>query len=357
MPPREPTVVDLFSGVGGFSLGLQAAGYSVEVAVDSDETILGTYQNNFPDTVTKCLDLSEVESDRILEDTGLKKSDVDVVVGGPPCQGFSVIGNREEDDERNDLLPTYADHLVNLEPDYFVLENVDGLLSGHARDYLNDFLETVKDHGYSVKEPIEVLNAVDYGVPQNRKRLFVLGYKSDLPEPKYPEETENKVAVEEAFQDLPSYLDDVEIVDGTLTGTRCKASDYVREINSWEDEAGRSIENLTSFDPVDHEQRIRDRYDEVKPGSYDEVSNYYRLDPSKPSSTLRAGSSKSRGTHTAARPIHPVAPRVITVREAARLQSFPDWFQFHHTKYYSLREIGNSVPPLISKQIGERLIQ
>ena len=129
-------------------------------------------------------------------------------------------------------------------------------------------------------------------------------------------------------------------------------SRYIHELNSWEKTHNESINGLSGCSPVEHQEHVRERYDSVKPGERDEVSHFERLKLGGKSPTLRAGSNKSRGTHTGARPIHPIAPRVITVRESARLQSFPDWFQFHETKYYGIRQVGNSVPPLLAKQIA-----
>lgn len=355
MAIESPTVVDLYCGVGGFSLGFHVAGLPADVAVDKDETTISTYQNNFPDTEAKNLDLGGCTSEDILSGTEVTANDIDVVIGGPPCQGFSVMGKRDMDDERNDLLLSFADHILELEPDYFVMENVDGLLSGDARDYLDRFLKKIRDGGYDVQEPIQVLNAADYGIPQSRKRLFLLGFQTGLPEPDYPEIPDFDVDVEAAFRDLPSDLYNADLDGGEFKGQLSDPSEYMETLNSWPPTGNGIPEGITGLKPVNHKEEIRERYDKVQPGTYEEISRYYRLENSGKSTTLRAGSARDRGTHTAARPIHPIEPRVITVREAARLQSFPDWFQFHETKYYGMRQIGNSVPPLLAAHIGENL--
>ncbi|NHN40066.1 DNA cytosine methyltransferase [Halorubellus sp. JP-L1] len=355
MTTNQVGVVDLYCGVGGFSLGFEVADLSTTVAVDKDETILSTYKENFPDTIAKQLDLGTCETTDILRDTGLCKGDVDIVIGGPPCQGFSVMGKRDSDDDRNDLLLSFADHVVELSPDYFVMENVDGLLQGEARDYLDEFLGIIRDGGFEVREPIKVLNAADFGVPQNRKRLFLLGNKEGLPQLNYPMEDEESPSVEEAFKDLPEGLNDLSLENGQYKGPLNAPSDYVKEINSWEPLASDTPNGLTSLETVNHSEEVQERYENTEPGTYEDVSRYRRLESCNPSTTLRAGSSRDRGTHTAARPIHPTEPRVISVREAGRLQSFPDWFQFHETKYYGMRQIGNSVPPLLASKLGERV--
>lgn len=356
MSDYQPVTVDLFSGVGGFSLGFEVAGFSVNVAIDNSEPAVNTYRRNFPNTTVKELDLSDSSSREILDGTGLDESNVDVVIGGPPCQGFSVMGKRDPDDERNRLLLDFAEYIVSFSPDYFVMENVEGLASGDARSYLDEFLDRVGDTGYEKVEPVRVLNAANFGVPQNRNRLIIIGYKSGVPKPSYPDE-EEKVDSWDAIQDLPLEPEDSEIVDGVYQGEIGSPSEYVEKINSWSPKSDQLPDGLTGLEPVDHEQRVRDRFDTVEPGSRDEISRYHRLHKKEPSMTLRAGSSRDRGTHTAARPIHPEAPRVITVREAARIQSFPDWFQFHDTKYYGMRHIGNSVPPLLAKKVGETILK
>ncbi|ELZ14050.1 modification methylase XorII [Natrinema thermotolerans DSM 11552] len=350
-----PKVVDLFSGVGGLSLGISEAGADVVLAVDNNEKALEAYNSNFPDKITKNLDLSTADQDDILSNTGITKEEVDIVTGGPPCQGFSVMGKRDPDDERNNLLLKYAEHISGLSPDYFVMENVKGLMSGDKREFLEEFLNEIRSAGYNIVEPIQVLDAAEFGVPQYRERVIVLGYRDTCPKPSYPTPDDSNVNSWDAIGDLPNNLDDVE--NGVYKGELGPQSDYVKKINSWKQKASTIPEGITGLDPVDHSERVRNRFADVDPGSNDEVSRYYRLKKTEPSVTLRAGSSPDRGTHTPARPIHPVAPRCITVREAARIQSFPDWFQFSPTKYHGLRQIGNSVPPLLAKCIGDELLE
>lgn len=351
-----PKTIDLFSGVGGFSLGFSLAEFDVALAVDKNETTLETYRRNFPDKRAVNIDLSQADGEDILAETSLEKGDVDVVIGGPPCQGFSVMGNRDKDDERNGLLLHFARQVVDIAPRYFVMENVKGLNSGDAKDYLERFEETLDSAGFGIVEPLKVLNAKNYGVPQDRERLIVIGYREGEIKPPYPEPINEKTGVRDAIGDIPSNLDSQQIENGVLKSELGEPSPYVRRLNSWKNGSRNLPNGLSGMQPVDHEERIVERFSKVEPGDRDEISSYHRLDPDQPSYTLRAGSGRDRGTHTAARPIHPEDPRVITVREAARLQSFPDWFQFHQTKYHGMRQIGNSVPPLLAFRIGESIL-
>jgi DNA (cytosine-5)-methyltransferase 1 len=352
----DKQVIDLFSGVGGFSLGFERTGFSISLAVDNSAEAVSTYQRNFPKTTVKNLDLSEVGPRGLREGSEGVTENVDVVIGGPPCQGFSLMGKRNTDDERNNLLIDFANHIKELSPDYFVMENVAGLKSGEARGYLDKFIKSVRDGGYEIVEPGKILDAADFGIPQRRSRLFVLGYLSELQEPDYPSVSKSDIGSWDAIKDLPNEPKESDISDGIYTGYLGEPSQYVSNLNAWDPFSENLPNGLTGLEPVDHEERVRERFDDVESGERDKVSRYHRLKKSEPSVTLRAGSDRDRGTHTAARPIHPVAPRVITVREAARLQSFPDWFQFHDTKYYGMRQIGNSVPPLLAKKIGGKIM-
>jgi len=351
----SPTVVDLFCGVGGFSLGFAEAGFDVVLAVDSNEPTLDTYQKNFPETATIDVDLSEANTQELLSDANMEVEDVDIVIGGPPCQGFSVMGKQHEDDERNQLLLDFARHLLELLPRYFVVENVPGLMSEIGEEYLNKFLSVVETGGYSVVRDIQKLDAKDFDVPQDRERVIIIGYQNDVPEPSYPQPNGRDVSSWDAIRDLPVNLEAVSLDDDVYKGELGEPSEYVDKINSFTRLTDEVVDGISGLDPVDHSEKVRERFAEVEPGKVESVSRYPRLKKSEPSNTLRAGSSRSRGTHTPARPIHPAAPRCITVREAARLQSFPDWFQFHSTKYYGLRQIGNSVPPLVAKSIAEEI--
>lgn len=208
-----------------------------------------------------------------------------------------------------------------------------------------------------------VLNAADYGVPQDRRRLFLMGARKDLPSPTYPSPT-HRTTVGEAIGDIPDAEQFPELwtrdwarvrfgaasaYAAVLRGKRSDPTDYGyrRSFNP---------NLLTSSLLTEHSDLSRTRFAATKPGDVEPVSRFKRLSLEGLCNTLRAGTASDRGAFTSPRPIHPVFPRVVTVREAARLHSYPDWFRFHATKWHGFRQIGNSVPPLLARAVASRII-
>ena len=177
--PRKPLALDFFCGAGGFSLGFHQAGFCVIGAYDIDRLNTETYRSNFPSAKVLQQDILKLNREGVYRDFSLSCADeIDVVFGGPPCQGFSLIGKREDTDPRNQLLIHFAQLIAELQPRYFVIENVAGLMIGNARSVLAKALRIVKNAGYRWVSPIRILDAQEYGVPQNRKRVIVIGYRS-----------------------------------------------------------------------------------------------------------------------------------------------------------------------------------
>lgn len=185
----RPKAIDLFSGAGGLSLGFEQAGFDVVAALEIDPIHAATHEYNFPECQVICADAADVSGRDLLRRAGLRRGEVDVVFGGPPCQGFSLIGKRLADDPRNSCLSHFNRLVAEIRPRYFVMENVAGLTIGPARRILEAFLQASIDEGYLVVEPVEVLNAAEFGVPQDRKRLFVYGYLPSKRKPVYPTAT------------------------------------------------------------------------------------------------------------------------------------------------------------------------
>lgn len=254
---NNANVVDLFCGVGGFSLGFQQAGFDIKLGVDDHQTTLDTYSENFTDTTVANLDLSKVDSQNLLSDVNMTTADIDVVIGGPPCQGFSVMGNRDPDDDRNSLLVQFGHHIISLQPEYFVVENVKGLLSDLGKDYLNDFMQIVTEDDYNIVQPIKTLDAVKYGVPQNRERVIILGYRSENEVPSYPEPQDQKSSVSDAIGDIPDDLRSVEISNGEYRGELGDKSNYVEKINAW-GHTTETKDSLSGLDPVNHSKDVRE---------------------------------------------------------------------------------------------------
>jgi len=369
----RPVAMDLFCGAGGMSLGFEQAGFNVVAAFDSEQRHLDTHRLNFPKTQAHIADLSKVSGEDVLQTAGLADQTLDVLFGGPPCQGFSLGGKRDLADPRNSLILHFARLLRDISPRYFVVENVDGLLIGDAVKTLKSFKRRVRRAGYEVVEPIRILDAADYGVPQHRRRIFILGYRDDLPAPAYPaprgylgpDGVEYFPNVWDAISDLPSINESLALIDGhKYVGTLGSPSLYasflrgdVVDPSDKTEPRERNESGLTGCFRTTHSRKAVNRFAKTQQGSSELVSRYHRLDSEGLSSTLRAGTGPDHGSHTAPRPIHPVEPRCITVREAARLHSFPDWFQFHSTRWHAFRQIGNSVPPRMARLVAEEVLQ
>lgn len=361
---RRPVGIDLFSGAGGLGLGFEQAGFEIAAAVEIDPIHAAVHKFNFPRCAMICRSVTELSGDSIREKAGLGDREIDVVFGGAPCQGFSMIGLRALDDPRNRLISHFVRLVVELGANYFVFENVRGLTVGDHRKFLDEMIRMFKRRGYSVLEPYRVLNALDFGVPQNRQRLFLIGCKNGLPLPVYPA-TRPKVTVAEAIADLP----DADAFDQLLAGDSVRAkfghaSSYAAYLRGLaedpEDFSNRRKHDrsvLTSSARTVHTKLSKRRFLATPNGETESVSRFFKLDPRGVCNTLRAGTDSSRGAFTSPRPIHPFRPRVITVREAARLHSYPDWFRFHVTKWHGFREIGNSVPPLLARNVAAQLIR
>jgi DNA (cytosine-5)-methyltransferase 1 len=367
----RPTAIDLFCGVGGFSLGFEQAGYDVIAAVDAEEKHVETYLKNFPSCNARCIDLSIVSGDHLREKASIGNRQIDVVFGGPPCQGFSLIGKRLREDPRNLLLCEFARLIVELAPSYFVVENVAGLLFGDARRVLGEFVGRVEGAGYTVVKPIELLDAAEFGVPQRRRRVFILGSRRGMPSPQYPKPLHpyddagkcDGPTVWDAIGDLPrvgdyKYLLETDNYRGSLGAPSAYAKVLRGESFDPEDLSPKRQRNgagLSGCMRTLHTSDTIIRFNGTKQGCSEDVSRFYRLHRNGFAPTLRAGTGPAQGSFMAPRPIHPFQNRCITLREAARLHSFPDWFYFHPTKWHGFRQIGNSVPPLLARAIAKSL--
>ena len=359
----RPIVVDLFAGAGGLSLGFEQAGFDVAASVEVDPVHAAVHHYNFPASVAICHSVVSMSGAQIRSLAGIGDRDVDAVCGGAPCQGFSTIGKRALDDPRNSLVQHFCRLVKELQPKYAVFENVRGLTMGAHKAFLNEIIETLSADGYTVQLPYQVLNAADHGVPQDRKRLFLLAARHGQVLPDYPGKAA-RVTVFEAIGDLP----DADQFDALLGSDHVAAklgprSVYARKLRGETLDVG-DFSHPRSWNPrlltastrTAHTALSRARFRATAPGSTEPISRFLRLDPAGVCNTLRAGTDSARGAFTSPRPIHPQLARVITVREAARLHSYPDWFRFHATKWHGFRQIGNSVPPLLARAVAAQLI-
>ncbi len=371
MTPKRPVAIDLFCGVGGMSLGFEQAGVEVLAAFDSEEFNVGSYKNNFQHTAAISVDLSKTSGDELRRLAKIGRRRVDVIFGGPPCQGFSVGGRRDLSDKRNQLVYDFARLVRQIRPKYFIMENVQGLMSAHSKPVLDSFLRRVKRSGYNVVEPIRVLNAADFGVPQRRKRTIVLGYIKGTLAPEYPEPTEcvyasGKPVVADAISDLPAIdeydeLFEYDLYERSLPRAKSHYARLMRGLVTCYNDRSRTHNNpvggLTGCLRTRHSKTTIRRFAKTSQGSSEPISRYFRLSWDDVAPTLRAGTGTDHGSHTAPRPIHPEMPRCITTREAARLHSFPDWFQFYGTRWHGFRQIGNAVPPFLARAIAAKIVE
>lgn len=360
----RPIAIDLFAGAGGLSLAFEQAGFDVAAAVEIDPIHCAVHHYNFPQAAAICANVVDLSGQDIRNRAGLGNRDIDVVCGGAPCQGFSLIGQRALDDPRNQLVFHFVRLVRELKPKYFVFENVRGLTLGAHKQFLTEVVDALKAAGYAMLLPWRVLNAADFGVPQDRKRLFLIGARSDVTLPQYPS-AYSAASVEDAISDLPDADQFEELKHSDFVQTKFRTrSQYAMRLrglaedpNDYSHPRGYDRDLLTSSARTDHTALSRKRFSETRQGETESTSRFLKLAPQGVCNTLRAGTDSARGAFTSPRPIHPYHPRVITVREAARLHSYPDWFRFHATKWHGFREVGNSVPPLLGRAVAAEIIR
>jgi DNA (cytosine-5)-methyltransferase 1 len=375
----RPIGIDLFAGAGGMSLGFEQAGFDIVAAVEIDPVHCAVHKFNFPNCAVMARSVVGLTGQEIRLAAGIGTRKVDVVFGGAPCQGFSMIGQRAFDDPRNALVCDFLRVVAELDATYFVFENVKGLTIGQHKQFLDEIVTMAGQLGYKVRTPWKVLDAANYGTPQHRERLILYGAKERLALPNYPQQQtraadgKGKAAtslphgptVAEALDDLPEaeFFDALQLTDevrpdgwGTpsiyASELRCLTNDawhfgYVRD---WD----RSL--LTSSARTEHTEISRRRFSETRGGQTEPVSRFYKLSATGLSNTLRAGTDGARGAFTSPRPIHYEKNRCITVREMARLHGYPDWFRFNETKWHGARQIGNSVPPPLARAVASKVI-
>ncbi|MTF39222.1 DNA cytosine methyltransferase [Cyanobacterium aponinum] len=360
---KRPIAIDLFSGCGGMSLGLEASGFDVMVAVEFDAIHALIHHLNFPYTHTICQDINHLKTDYLKGILQAKSIDeVDLIAGGPPCQGFSLMGKRQLDDPRNSLVFEYVRVIRDLQPKYFIFENVPGIAVGNHKQFLEELINEFESLGYHIAKPIQILDASLFGAPQKRKRLILMGSRHDMQPVNYPLETGEYNDVENTINDLsniPAFIGKNESIDANkldYSGFRRNFSPSPQGIYRLCHD--RQRDNFV-YNHVgsNHTEKSKQRFQNTHQGEVEKTSRFLKLSPTGLCNTLRAGTARDKGAYTAARPIHYNQPRCITVREAGRLHTFPDWFLFHETIWHGFREIGNAVIPMLAKAIGDEIIK
>jgi DNA (cytosine-5)-methyltransferase 1 len=363
--------IDLFCGCGGMTLGFKWAGFNSIIASDIDENCGKTIEKNFPDTKFILGNISEV--DKRVFDEIINNNQIEVITGGPPCQGFSLANknrNKVEDDPRNKLFYDYVKFIKWYSPKAFVMENVKGLLSMEKGKVIQTIVEEFENAGIGYNVEYKVLTSSDYGVPQKRERVILIGFRKDLKLfPEFPEEDKNiQITVDEAILDLPVIH----------AGQGNENADYFSEPkNNYQKVMRKNSTKVFNHVAMKHTQRLIDRFEAIKPGENlinvwethgavkrgnpNEKSdikfsqNNLRLMGNKPAPTIAASFQSNF--------IHPYLNRNFTAREGARFQSFPDDFIFEgmRTKMSwekglsQYQQIGNAVPPLMAKAVADKI--
>lgn len=360
----RPIGIDLFAGAGGLSLGFEQAGFDVVAAVEIDPIHAAVHEYNFPHCKAICKSVVDVDDKYIRQKARIKDSqEIDVVFGGAPCQGFSMIGKRALDDPRNHLVFHFVRLVLSLQPRYFVFENVKGLTQGSHKKFLEEIIAEFALGGYQILLPYKVLNAMDFGVPQDRKRLFLIGARSDQAMPVYPAPT-FRTTVWDAIADLPDLDQFDELKESDFVPVEWVSKSRYSQVLRQEIEDPTDFSHRREFDRnrltsslrTLHSPLSQERFMTTTNGETEPISRFKKLSFDSVCNTLRAGTDSTRGAFTSPRPIHPMLPRVISVREAARLHSYPDWFRFHATKWHGFRQVGNSVPPMLGRNVAKSII-
>lgn len=362
---KKPKIIDLFAGAGGFSLGAARAGMRVVSSVEIDPFANETHFRNFPSTIHLGLDISTLHGDDLLARSGLKHGELDGLIGGPPCQGFSTIGRRDPNDRRNSLFAHYIRLVAETRPRFFVAENVPGILQERNGDLLKSALEALP-HNYVMLPPTKV-RAADLGAPTTRTRVFFVGFDPRRCHPLSqeiftPKDNTPKANVRDALAGLPDVIDPrwqaesdswqaVAELLPSYFNTRAQSNVPPGVGDPFALDAFFDIGYTSGCFGTRHSAELVERYKNLKPREQDPISKSTRLDMDWFCPTLRAGTGSDKGSYQAVRPIHPTKARVITPREAARLQGFPDWFLLHPTKWHSFRQLGNSVSPIVAERI------
>lgn len=337
------SAISLFSGGGGLDLGLEAVGVNTLVATDIDEHSCITLAKGKAEAAHRALpllshaevlraDVLELSGAALMKKAGLRKGELDLLVGGPPCQAFSVFGQRRgRQDPRGQLVYHYIRLVTELRPAAFLFENVYGLLTVEGGHVFKEVCARLAEPEPGLRYALSIfrLNAVDFGVPQFRDRVFIFGSR-----------TEQRIS-------SPLAICSGNAADEPGKVRRRTVRDALAGMPKIDDP---SLANHTGRK---HSDRIIDRYANMGPGERDSHTRINRLDLDRPSFTIIVGSDKGGGKGH----IHPIEPREVTPRESARVQTFPDWWAFSGTSRHPIRQVGNAVPPLLGAAIGRTIIE
>ncbi len=341
---QKPTVIDLFSGCGGLSHGFIEAGYEVVVGIDHWKDALETFKKNHSGSKTIVADLFNDSPRSLSDQIGVKN--VDVIVGGPPCQGFSLAGKRIVDDERNKLYQSFVAFVGHYRPRAFLMENVPNIVSMGKGIVKDNIIKDFEGLGYGVV--YKVLLASEFGVPQNRRRAFFVGVKNGEHFTFPPSITVNvsQISSYESISDLPSssLADGVDYPDKAQSDYQILMRENSTRIFNHEI-TKHSDKTVGIISLVPDGGNYKDLPKELQKTRNVNIA-WTRLNSQKPSFTIDTGHRHH---------FHYEFNRVPTVRESARIQSFPDTFIFYGSKTSQYKQVGNAVPPLLAKHLAMQL--
>lgn len=332
--------IDLFSGAGGLHIGFEKAGFDIELCIDNNDLVERTHKRNFPNIPMINRDIRTVTSDEIK--TYIKNENVDVIIGGPPCQGFSTIGKRVSSDPekrlkhdpRNELVLTYARIIREIRPKFIVMENVKGILTLQNGTYLKNVLNQLHKAGYAAE--YKLINMADYGVPEIRQRVIIIGNRVGLPvEFPKPDHSDNP------NDNLPSWNNCWDVI---------KDLENLGDIPEFNHVTLKHTEkNIARYKMIPEGGRLPE--DKLPPELYRKNfgNTYKRLSRQRPALTMVPGND--------AFPIHPTLNRSLTVREAARIQTFPDSIIFEGNRRQQGHQVGNAVPPMFSEKLANFIFE
>lgn len=369
----QPKAICLFAGAGGCSLGFRQAGYDIVYATDFDKSAMETYKENFPETFAECKDISEIDFSKLLIDLKIKQGELDILIGGPPCQGFSTAGPRFWDDPRNHLLKQYIRALETIKPKWFLMENVEGLLTSNDGEYIKETIKEFIKLGYSLR--LEKVYSQEYGIPQRRKRVIIIGNRLGV-DFLFPNPTthssgkifrKSAITIEHALYGLPEpTIENKELKYETnfsnswasiLKGKNNTVTDHFtpKIVETQLERISMLEQGQTMKDLPDHLQhpsfkkraarRVKDGTPSEKRGGA--PSGLKRLKMGEPSLTITGAAIREF--------IHPLQNRCLTIRECARIQTFPDDFIFIGSNGDKIQQIGNAIPPLLAKTFAEHI--
>ena len=332
-------IIDLFCGIGGLSLGFEQAGFEVVSAIDMWDDAIKTFNHNRKEKVAKTISVEEyndVELPAIVASNRITG-----IIGGPPCQGFSTVGRRDIDDARNKLYLEFYKAVKIAHPDFFVIENVKGMLTLNKGAFVRDIIERFGPDGLGYSISYKLLNAADYGIPQNRFRVFYVGIKGK--EFVFPEPYGYRLSAKDGISDLLGS-------DNTHYGSEPQ-NDFQREMRGdqkhpinqdYTEHSEQTVRIISMIPDGGNIKSLPPEYWQVR--KYNKA--FERMSSERPSNTIDTGHRNY---------FHYAEPRIPTVRESARIQSFPDSFEILGTRGSQYKPVGNAVPPVLARIIAEEI--